>query len=174
MEVTKVAPAAGRKAPFVCRASPGAVRRETIPQQVPSGTSHVAPILRQIIRNLVPGRLRANENVGVGSDRGGIDQGSHGDMDPFSLAHAGIKQRAATGAVGVVGGVVTVDGALVLAPDDAELALLNAGERLEGGAGGAAAIRAVAVHRIGERVRHLVAHGATVAFADQDTSVRIP
>src|SRR3954453_19193507 len=141
MEVTKVAPAAGRKAPFVCRASPAAVRRETSAQQVPSGISHVAPILRQIIRNLVPRRLRAHENVGARSDRGGIDQGSHGDMDPFSLAHPGIKQRAAAGAVGVMGGVVAVDGALVLAADDTELALLDTGERLEGGAGGGAAIR---------------------------------
>ncbi|MGY4484382.1 hypothetical protein ACVWWR_003573 [Bradyrhizobium sp. LM3.2] len=130
-----MAPAAGRKTPFVCRASPVAVRREIGAQQVPSGIPHVAPILRQIVRNLVPGRFRAHENVDARSDRGGIDQGSHGDMDPFSLAHPGIKQRATAGAVGVMGGLVAEDEALIFTMGDAQLVLGYSGKRLEGGAG---------------------------------------
>ncbi|MFK4387086.1 mRNA-degrading endonuclease toxin of MazEF toxin-antitoxin module [Bradyrhizobium sp. USDA 3397] len=49
----------------------------------------------------------------------------------------------------------------------------DAGEGLEGGTGGAPAVRAVAVHRIGERIGHLEAHGAAKAFADKNASVRI-
>src|SRR3569832_1264380 len=127
------------------------------------------PILRQIVRDLVPWGLGANENMGGRADRGRIDQGSHGDMDPFSLANPGIKQRATAGTVRIMGGVVPVNHPLVRAPDEAELAVLDAGERLEGGAGGAAAVRAVAVQRVGERVRHLKTNRAAVAFAGKDT-----
>ena len=98
-----------------------ASRRPGMPSAIPD----VPPVLRQIVRDLVPRRLGADENMGARPDRGGIDQGSHGDMDPFSFAHPGIKQRAAAGAVRVMGGVVAVDDALVLASDDAELALLD-------------------------------------------------
>jgi hypothetical protein len=66
-----------------------------------------------------------------------------------------------------------MDEALVLATDDAELVLHDPGERLEGGAGGAAAIRTVAVQRVRERVRDLVAHGTAIAFTGEDPSVRI-
>src|SRR5882757_6907697 len=139
----------------------GKCARTGFPLAIPG----VPPILRQIVRDLVPRGLGADENMGARPDRGGVDQGSHGDMDPFSFADPGIKQRAAAGTVGVVSSVVPENDALVLASDDAELAVLDPGERLEGGAGGAAAVRAVAVHRIGEPVRHLVADRAAVAFA---------
>ena len=109
--------------------------------------------------------------MGGRADRGGIDQGSHGDVGPFAVADPGIKQRAAAGAVRVMGGVVAVDDPLVLAPDEAEPDVFDAGERLEGGTRGPAAVRAVTIQRVRERIRHLVADRAAVAFAGKDTSV---
>lgn len=108
----------------------------------------------------------------VGRIEGGIHQGSHGDMDPFSFADPGIQQRAAAGAVRVMGGIVTVNHPLVLAPDEAEPAVRDARERLEGGTCGPAAVRTMAVQRIGKPIRHLVADGAAIAFAGKDASVR--
>src|SRR4051812_13035275 len=105
----------------------------------------MSPILRQIVGDLVPCSLGAHENVGSGPDRRGIDQGSHGDMNPFSVAHPGIKQRAAAVAMRIVSDVVPENDALVRAPDEAELGRFDPGERLEGGAGGAAAVGAMAI-----------------------------
>lgn len=59
----------------------------------------------------------------------------------------------------------------VLAPDEDEPAVRDAGERLEGGTGGPAAVRTMAVQRIGERIRHLEADGAAIAFASKDARV---
>ena len=83
--------------------------------------------------------------MGTRPDRGGIDQGSHGDVQPLSVP----DPRAAPGTMRVM--VVSSPTIIRKVPTsiNAELVARDAGERLEGGAGGAAAVRAMTVHRMG-------------------------
>src|SRR3569833_3324633 len=123
MEVTKATPRTTRS--LLCMSRQRG--RGSLPgrraDRVPLAIADMPAILRQIVRNFVPGRLRGHENMGARPDRGGIDQGSHGDMDPLSVTHPGIKQRAASPTMRVVGGVVAENQPLVVAPDNAELVL---------------------------------------------------
>ena len=67
--------------------------------------------------------------------------------------------------MGVVGLVVAIDQEVILAPGEAELATLDAGERLEGRPRGPPAVLAVAVHGVAELVGHRIGNGAAEAFA---------
>src|SRR6266446_5402409 len=135
-------------------------------------TRNMLPISRQVVADLVPWRLGADEDMSGGPDRGRIDKRSHRDMDEGAVAHHGIEQRAAAAAVCVMGLVVAVNQQTIPAPGDAELLARNSGERLERRAGGAPAIRAMAIQGVGEFVSHGVADRAAKAFSGKNASIR--
>ena len=82
---------------------------------------------------------------------------------PDVLAHDGVQQRAAGAAPHVVACVIAHDEHAVLAPGELQMLAFDAAERLEGGAGGAPAARAVAVQRVAEGIGDGVADGAALA-----------
>ena len=93
-------------------------------------------------------------------------------MDESAFTHHRIEQRAAFPAMRVVAGGVAMDHEIALTPGDAELVARDAGERLERRPGGAAAIRAMAVHGVAEFVSHCVADRAAKAFSGKNASIR--
>src|SRR5438552_15439221 len=66
-----------------------------------------------------------------------------------------------------------MDQEIVTAFDQAKSVARDAGERLERRAGGAAAIRAMTIERIGEFIGHRVADRAAMAFSGEDASIRV-
>ena len=60
---------------------------------------------RQVISDLIPLRLRSDEDVHRRFDTGLVDQSSHRDMHVRAPTHDGKEQRAALSAVGVVGSI---------------------------------------------------------------------
>src|SRR6185295_6881373 len=62
----------------------------------------VPHILRQIVSNLMPGGPGTDENMGLGPDRGRVDQRAHRDMDPGALAYDRPEQRTAAPAVHIM------------------------------------------------------------------------
>src|SRR6266536_1250718 len=65
-----------------------------------------------------------------------------------------------------------MDHEIVTAFDEAKSVARDAGERLECRAGGAAAIRAMTIQRIGEFIGHGVADRAAMAFSGEDANIR--
>ena len=63
-------------------------------------------VLRQIVGDGEPRRLRADEDVLARPDGRIVDQGAHGDVDEGAVAHHRIEQRAARLAARVVAIVV--------------------------------------------------------------------
>src|SRR5713101_666968 len=115
--------------PCVCRLAAGR-----------SGWRHMLCVLRQVVGDGEPRRLGADEDVPARTDAGVVQKASQGDMDEGAVADDRIEQRAAAPAVRVVSVVVALDQEIVLALGEAELAALDAGERLEGRTRGPAAI----------------------------------
>src|SRR5262245_36871816 len=72
----------------------------------------------------------------------------------------------------VVGILAAEDHALILTGTDAELVSLDPGERLEGGAGGAAAVRTMTAERVGKFIRHVVLDRAAITFPGKASSGR--
>src|SRR5687767_15064188 len=101
--------------------------------------------------------------------RGIVGEGAEGLVHVGAIAHHRIEQRAAALAEGVVIIRRAVDREALSALGDGELVALDTAERLEGRAGGAPALRAVAVHGVAEFVAHLVLHRAAQAAAGQNT-----
>jgi len=66
-----------------------------------------------------------------------------------------------------------VDQQIVISPDKLQAVAGNAGERFECRTSGAPAVRTMAIERIFERIRHLIGHRATQAFATENTSIRL-
>lgn len=125
-------------------------------------------ILRQAIRDFVPRRLRADEDVFGRANAWGVDEGAHGDMGEGAVADDRVEQRAALAAAGVVVAVRIADGeAAVGAGDQLQLVDADAGEGLVRRTGGAPAVRAMAVGGILEGVGDLVADGAAGAAAGE-------
>src|SRR4051812_7478461 len=125
-------------------------------------------VLGQLVGDREPRRLRAHEDVVGRADGRRVDQGAHGHVDVGAVADDRIKQRAAPFAVRIVSLVGAVDQQAVGALRDREFGSLDAGEGLEGRAGGAPAVRAVAVHGVEESVGHAVLDGAAEALSGEE------
>src|ERR671931_1830163 len=65
--------------------------------------------LRQVVRDLEPRRLRADEDVLGRRHRRGVDERPERDVHPGAVPHDGEQERAARGAAGVVQRVVSDD-----------------------------------------------------------------
>jgi hypothetical protein len=130
------------------------------------GGWRVLLMLRQTVRDREPSRLGADEDVPVRADGGIVNESSHGDMNIGAGADERIEERTACFAMRVVAGFVAKDQKVVSPLGKRQLVALYAGERLKGRAGGAPAIRTVAVRRIDEFVGNRVVDGAATAFAD--------
>jgi hypothetical protein len=128
--------------------------------------------LRQAVGDGEPWCLGANEDVRGRADGGIIYQRPHRDMDPAAIADNGIEQRATLPAVRIVAVFITKDHAVIAAFCDGELVAFDAGERLEGGTGGAPTVRAVTVRGISELVRYRIVDGAAEAFSGKGTVAR--
>jgi hypothetical protein len=125
-------------------------------------------MLWQIVRNLKPRRLRSNEDMSGGSDRGRIDQRAQRDVNETALSDDREQQGAAGAAVRVMAlGRIAMDQQHVGALDDLQMIPSDAGEGFEGGAGGSAALGTVAVQCVGERIGDLVGHGAAETLSGQ-------
>lgn len=72
-------------------------------------------ILRQVIGDGEPARLRTDEDVLGWTNGWVVDERSHGDMDVGAVAHERIKQGAALAAMRVVAALVAEDQEFVLA-----------------------------------------------------------
>jgi hypothetical protein len=103
--------------------------------------------LGEIVGDLEPPRLGAHEYVLCRTDAGDIDQRSHRDVHERTVPHDGEEEGAAGAAPCVVEVFVSEDGDVVQPLRDRELLPLDAGKRLEGGAGRRSASRAVTVRR---------------------------
>jgi hypothetical protein len=148
----------GRLSWIKCLTVPGT------PRPVPS-SRRMSLELREVIRDFEPGRLRSHEDVLVGPNRGCVDHGSQGDMNIGAAADDRIEQRTAGRAVSVMGVGLADDQQLVAPLDQLHFRPLDTGEGLERRAGGAATVRAVAIHGVPELVGHRVADGTTIARA---------
>ena len=127
---------------------------------IPGG---VLVVLRQVVGDLEPRCLRADEDVLGRADGGRVDERSHRDVHVLAVAHDREQQRAADRAARVVQVVLSVDQQARRLPGDLELLSLDTGERLERRAGRRPAARAMAVRRVPERVRDPVADRAALA-----------
>src|SRR5262245_21048811 len=121
--------------------------------------------LRQVVRDFEPWRLRSHEDVLVGPNRRCVDHGSKGHMNIGAVADDGIEQRTAGRAVSVMGVGLADDQELIAPLDHLQLRPLDAGEGLKRRAGGAAAVRAVAIHGVAELIGHGVEDGTAIARA---------
>src|SRR5215831_18582992 len=121
--------------------------------------------LSKVVGDLEPLRLRADEDVLGRADARRISERAERDVHPRAVAHDGVEQRPADAAARVVAVVVAPDQELVAAVGELELRPFDAGEGLECGAGRRPAVRAVAVRRVPELVRHAVANGSAFALA---------
>ncbi len=83
----------------------------------------MALILREVVGDGEPGRLRADEDVPGGTDGRGVDEGTHRDVDVGAVADQGVEEGAALAAVGVVRLVAAVDQQAVGSLRDGELVL---------------------------------------------------
>ena len=106
--------------------------------------------------------------MGAGADAGGVGQGAQGDVGVGAFADDGIEQAAAVLAAHIVGAFwLADDQQVVFALDELKALARNPGEGLEGSAGGAPALAAMAIQRVLEAVFNLVVDGATLALAAQ-------
>lgn len=112
-------------------------------------------MLRKIVRDRVPGRLRSDENMPLRADVRRIDERSHCDVNESAVAHDGVEQGPAGFAVRVVVPVAE-NKEIVVSFDDRKPVPCNAGEGLESRARRAPAIGAMAVHRVFESIHHFV------------------
>src|SRR5688572_14510575 len=109
-------------------------------------------MLRQVVGDGEPRRLGPDVDVRGRAQAGGVGEGTEGHMHESAIAHYRIEQRTAALAEGVVIVGRAVDREVLRAGGDGELVALDPAERLEGRAGGAPALRAVAVHGVAEFV----------------------
>src|SRR5688572_5072105 len=126
-------------------------------------------VLRQIVGDGEPGRLRADMDMRGRVQAGSVGEGAVRHMHAGAIAHHRIEQRAAVLAEGVVNVGRAVDRKTLRAFGEGELVALDAAERLEGRSGRAPALRAVAVHGVAELVAYLVLHRAAQAAAGKNT-----
>ena len=117
--------------------------------------------LRQVVGDLEPGCLGADEDVRAGPNGGSVDERAQRDVNVGAVPHHGEEEGATRRAARVVRGFLAEDEAPIRAVRDLELLPLDAGEWLECRAGRGAAARAVTVRRVKEFVRYPIANRAT-------------
>ena len=115
---------------------------------------HVLVILRQVVRDGEPGRLGTDEDVRARADRRDITESTHRDVDEVTIANDREEKRAASLTSFIMPSWRVDDQDAVLAAGDTQFDALYPGDGLEGCAGSAPAIRAVAVHGEDELVRY--------------------
>lgn len=120
-------------------------------------------MLREVVCDLEPLRLGADEDVLRRPDCGRIDKRSQRNVHVGTVPHHGEEKRATARAARVVQVVLAEDEEAVPALRELELVPLDARERLERRAGRRAALRAVAVRCVPELVRDPVSDSAALA-----------
>jgi len=127
-------------------------------------------VLGELVGDFVPGGFVADEDVGGGANGGGIDEGAQGDMDADAVVDYGMEEGTADVAVDVVvRRFVAENQDVLLAVGDGELGSFDPGEGLEGAAGRAAAIGAVAIEGVGEFVGDSIPDGPAEALSSEKT-----
>src|SRR5690242_21830876 len=91
-------------------------------------------VLHEVVRDLEPRRLRADEDVLRRADARIVRERTERDVHVGALADDRVEERAADAATRVIPVVVAPDEQRVRALDDLELLALDPGERLERGA----------------------------------------
>src|SRR5437773_5758625 len=108
--------------------------------------------LRQVVGDLEPRRLGADEDVPRRPNSGSVHERSHRDVHVGALPHHGEEQRATRSTPRVVQVFLSDDKERIAAVRDLELLPLDPGKRLESRTGRRATARAVTVRRVQERV----------------------
>lgn len=127
-------------------------------------------VLRKAVRDGEPRCLGADEDVRRGTNGWFIAERAKRNMDERAVANQGVEERAAPGTASIVGEFFSEDEQALQAVAEPELLTLDASERLEGTASGAAAVRAVTVERIGEAVLDRELHSAAKALARESAT----
>src|SRR5688572_3214079 len=109
-------------------------------------------VLRQVVGDLVPRRLRAHVDVRRRPDRRRVSQRAEIHVHGLPILNQGVQEAAASSAMGVVAVRVAEEEEPVRAGFDRELRPLDAGEGLERGTRAAPALRAVAIQRVAKGV----------------------
>src|SRR6185312_297770 len=120
-----------------------------------------------VVRDLEPGRLRADEDVLGRADARLVLERPHRDVHTLSLAHDREQQRPTRATARVIPHVVTPHEQVVRPLRDLELLALHAREGLERRARAGAAPRAMAVRRVQELVGHAVRRRAAFTLTGE-------
>src|SRR6187551_48208 len=138
-----------RRVSPIARSPPSAAGRRTV-AGFPYARLAELLELREVVRDLEPGRFRPHVDVARRADRRLVDERAERHVDVLPVPHDRVEQRPAGGASRVVEGLLTVDEQCVRAPGQLELLPLDAGKRLERRSGRSATARAMAVRRVAE------------------------
>jgi hypothetical protein len=122
-------------------------------------------VLRQVVSDLEPGRLRADENMPARPDGRIIAERTHGDMYESSLANDRKQEGTACAAAGIVGSSIAEDHKSVGAFDEAKLVTLDSGKRLEGRARRPSALGAMTIPGVKEFISDFITDSAAQASA---------
>jgi hypothetical protein len=129
-------------------------------------------MLRKIVGDGEPRRLRANEDVRRGADGGLITESAERHMNVLALANQGVEEGATLGAPGVMCEFFPENEQVSGPVHQLELLPLDAGEWFEGSTGGAATVGAMAVEGVREVVFDRVLDSTAKALARQQTTSR--
>src|SRR5215211_2482062 len=129
--------------------------------------------LRQVVGDLEPRRLRADEDVPRRPNGGSVHERPHRDVHIGALPHHGEEEGATRRTPRVVQVFLSEDEERILAVRDLELLPLDPGKRLERRAGRRATARAMTVRRIQERVSDPITNRATPTLPDEHALARI-
>src|SRR5438477_1971225 len=129
--------------------------------------------LRQVVGDLEPRRLGADEDVPRRPHGGSVHERSHRDVHIGAVPHHGEEEGATGSTARVVQVFLSDDKERIAAVRELELLPLDPGKRLEGRAGRRATARIVTVRRVQERVRDPITNPATPTLPDERAVGRI-